>query len=71
MSICAGCNTVYPWAAFVTGFVAGLVYMIWSVVLEKIKVDDPLDAVAGITFSLKCLTTIMKIPPLFQNLVFN
>ena len=48
MAICAGCNTVYPWAGFVIGLVAGLVFMTWSFMLEKLKIDDPLDAVAGI-----------------------
>ncbi len=50
MAICAGCNTVYPWAAFVIGLVAGLVFMLWSFLIEKLKIDDPLDAVAGIVF---------------------
>ena len=48
VSICAGCNTVEPFAAFITGLFAGMVFMLWSFVLEKLKVDDPLDAVAGI-----------------------
>ena len=48
VAICAGCNTVYPWAAFVIGSFAGIVYMTWSYLMEKIKIDDPLDAVAGI-----------------------
>ena len=50
MAICAGCNTVYPWAGFVIGLVAGLVFMLWSFFIEKLKIDDPLDAVAGIVF---------------------
>ena len=48
MAICAGCDTVYPWAGFVIGLVAGLVFMIWTFLIEKLKIDDPLDAVAGI-----------------------
>jgi ammonia channel protein AmtB len=48
VAICAGCDTVYPWAGFVIGLVAGLVFMIWTFLIEKLKIDDPLDAVAGI-----------------------
>jgi Amt family ammonium transporter len=48
VAICAGCNTVHPWAGFVIGLVAGVVFMTWSYLIEKLKIDDPLDAVAGI-----------------------
>ena len=34
------------------GVIAGFVFMTWSFVMEKMKIDDPLDAVAG---------TIMKV----------
>ncbi|XP_028414397.1 putative ammonium transporter 1 [Dendronephthya gigantea] len=44
--ICAGCNNVHPWAGFVIGLVAGVVFMAWSFLIEKMKIDDPLDAVA-------------------------
>ena len=50
MAICAGCNAVQPWAGFVIGLIAGLVYMVWSFVIVKFKIDDPLDAVAGMIF---------------------
>ena len=56
VAICAGCNTVYPWAAFVIGLVAGLVFMLWSFLIEKLKIDDPLDAVAGIVFLIFFVT---------------
>ncbi|XP_064601317.1 putative ammonium transporter 1 [Liolophura sinensis] len=46
VSACAGCNDMYTWGAFVTGLIGGVVYMLisWSVV--KLRVDDPLDATA-------------------------
>ena len=47
VAICAGCNTVFPWAAFVIGSFGGVVYMTWSYLIVKMKIDDPLDAVAG------------------------
>ena len=30
------------------GLVAGLSYMTWSYLIERMKIDDPLDAVAGV-----------------------
>ena len=38
---------MHPWGAFVTGAFAGLIYLAasWSVI--KLRIDDPLDAVAG------------------------
>ena len=47
VAACAGCNTMYPWGAALTGLVAGFAFKFWSWLLVKIKVDDPLDAVAG------------------------
>ena len=47
VAICAGCNVFYPWAAAVVGLIAGLNYMLWSYIMIKCRIDDPLDAVAG------------------------
>lgn len=55
MAICAGCNAVLPWAGFVIGLIAGLVFMVWSFLIVKFKIDDPLDAVAGMTIFQKFL----------------
>ncbi|XP_072032959.1 putative ammonium transporter 1 [Amphiura filiformis] len=46
VAICAGCNAVSPWGAVIIGSVAGVVYIISSWAVIRIKVDDPLDAVA-------------------------
>ncbi|XP_071831220.1 putative ammonium transporter 1 isoform X2 [Apostichopus japonicus] len=46
VAICAGCNVVYAWGAFVTGVLAGAVYIGVSALVLKLKIDDPLDAVA-------------------------
>ena len=46
VAICAGANTVYPWAAWVIGFIGGLVYKTWSHFVAKAGIDDPLDAAA-------------------------
>ena len=47
VALCAGCNAVHPYAAFVIGIIAGMAYVAWSTLMLRFKVDDPLDAVAG------------------------
>ena len=47
MALCAGCNAVHPYAAVIIGLIAGIAYVAWSTVVLKLKIDDPLDAVAG------------------------
>lgn len=49
VAICAGCNQMETYAAFLIGIGGGVSYMITTwLVLFKLKVDDPLDACAGI-----------------------
>lgn len=45
VAITAGCATLAPWAAFVTGAVAGWVYIFFSNTLVKLRIDDAVDAV--------------------------
>jgi len=44
VSITAGCGNVTPGSAFVIGLLGGIVYFLTSILLKKLKVDDPLDA---------------------------
>lgn len=46
VALCAGCNVVHPYAAFIIGVIAGMAYVAWSTAVLYFKVDDPLDAVA-------------------------
>ncbi|XP_068672479.1 putative ammonium transporter 1 [Montipora foliosa] len=46
VAMCAGCNVVYPYAAFIIGVIAGMAYVAWSTAVLYFKIDDPLDAVA-------------------------
>ena len=46
VSVCAGCDGYYPWAAALVAAVSGCLYVIVSKLVVSIKVDDPLDAVA-------------------------
>ena len=46
VSVCAGCNGYYPWIASMIAFVAGVIYIFVSLLMVRLKIDDPLDAVA-------------------------
>jgi Amt family ammonium transporter len=46
VSVCCGCDALAPWAAAVSGTVAGFVYLGVSMAMQKLKIDDPIDAVA-------------------------
>ena len=47
VALCAGCNAIHPYAAFIIGIIAGMAYVAWSTAVLFFKIDDPLDAVAG------------------------
>lgn len=64
VAICAGCNSVEPWAAFVIGSIAGCVYWGGSWLMERFHVDDPLDAVPVHLF---CGFWGVLAAPLFSN----
>jgi len=44
VSITAGCAVVHPWEAIVIGCIGGFVYQGTSMLLEKLQVDDVVDA---------------------------
>jgi len=46
VSITAGCAFVKPWESIIIGFIGGLVYQTWSMVMQICKVDDVVDAFA-------------------------
>ena len=45
VSITGSCGVVEPWAAVVTGFVAGLLYLSTSKLLIRLRIDDAVDAI--------------------------
>ena len=45
VAITAGCSVVEPWAAFVIGVIGGWVYIFYSSLLIKLKIDDAVDAI--------------------------
>ncbi|KAJ8306768.1 hypothetical protein KUTeg_015680, partial [Tegillarca granosa] len=50
VSVCSGCNQIETYAAFIMGMAGGVAYMITTRAMLKLKVDDPLDATAGIHY---------------------
>lgn len=69
VSICAGANVMATWGAFATGVIASLVYYSISAVVEKLRIDDPLDAVAGqlTTWNSRVVWFFLA----FKNLVYS
>jgi len=45
VAITGGCGVMEPWSAVVTGFFAGLLYLVGSRFLVKIRLDDAVDAI--------------------------
>ena len=45
VAVTAPCGSVYPWAAFVIGIVAGWLYLIGSKLLVRFRIDDAVDAI--------------------------
>jgi len=46
VSLCAGCNLYEPWAALIVGALGGVAFICVHLAMLRLKLDDPLDAVA-------------------------
>lgn len=44
VAVTAGCNGFEPWAGFVVGIIGAFVYLLSCKLMDKIKVDDPIQA---------------------------
>jgi ammonium transporter, Amt family len=47
VAITAACAFVAPWAALVVGFVAGVIVVLGVLAVERIRIDDPIGAIAA------------------------
>jgi Amt family ammonium transporter len=45
VAITAGCSVVTPWASIIIGIIGGWVYLAFSKLLVKLKIDDAVDAI--------------------------
>ncbi len=46
VSMCGGCNEYQPWAAILVGAIGGVAFICGHKLMLRMKLDDPLDAVA-------------------------
>ena len=46
VGVTASCDTVESWGAMFIGVISGLIYFGYNKLLEKLKIDDPIDAIA-------------------------
>ncbi len=46
VSITAGADSVGPWAAVIMGFIGGIIVVFSVIILDKVKVDDPVGAIS-------------------------
>ena len=44
--MCAGCDAYYAWTAAILGTISSVIYLMLSLILVSLKIDDPLDAFA-------------------------
>ncbi len=47
VAITAACAFVAPWAALVIGFVAGIIVVLGALAVERVRIDDPIGAIAA------------------------
>lgn len=47
VAVAAGAVTYNPWSAVVIGAIAALSFLLWSKILIKLHVDDPVETAAG------------------------
>ena len=45
ISIAASCGVIEPWAAVIIGTVAGVIYLMASIMLVRLRIDDACDAI--------------------------
>jgi Amt family ammonium transporter len=71
VAITAACAFVAPWAAILIGFVAGVIVVLGSLLVEKLGVDDPVGALAAHGMSGMWGTLalgFLTVPKLAENL---
>jgi ammonium transporter, Amt family len=44
VSVTASCNNLHHWSAIIIGVIGGLVYTCACIILQKLKIDDPVEA---------------------------
>lgn len=47
VAICTGCDVLRPWAAIIVGAITAFSFNFTAWFIAKMKIDDPVDAIAG------------------------
>jgi ammonia channel protein AmtB len=47
VAVAGGAVAYNPWSSIVIGFIAAISFLIWSKLLTKLHVDDPVETAAG------------------------
>ena len=47
VAVAGGAVAYNPWSAIIIGFIAAVSFLIWSKLLTKLHVDDPVETAAG------------------------
>lgn len=47
VAVAGGAVAYNPWSAIIVGFIAALSFLLWSKLLIKLHVDDPVETAAG------------------------
>lgn len=47
VAVAGGAVAFNPWASVVVGFIASLSFLLWSKLLTKFQIDDPVETAAG------------------------
>jgi ammonia channel protein AmtB len=47
VAVAGGAVAYNPWSAVVVGFIAALSFLLWSKLLLKLHIDDPVETAAG------------------------
>jgi ammonium transporter, Amt family len=71
VAITAACAFVAPWAALLIGFVAGVIVVLGSLLVERVGIDDPVGAIAAHGMSGMWGTLalgFLTVPKLAENL---
>jgi Amt family ammonium transporter len=47
VAVAGGAVAYNPWSAIIVGFIAALSFLLWSKLLLKLHIDDPVETAAG------------------------
>ena len=61
VAACTGCDALEPWACSIVGIGAGFSYFFIAMLVEKLRIDDPVDTVGSKLDNSNKLIVMMSI----------